>query len=78
MENLNQPMRRLLNLRSLKAKHDYFEVQNLETRTKRHENSHHWLPQINYKLPKSNKQFFSLLYSLKILYHISKFSLFFV
>ena len=27
---------------SLKEKHDYFEVPNLETKIKRHNNPHHW------------------------------------
>ena len=44
-ENLDLPVYLPSHLESLKEKHDYFEVSDLETKIQRHNNPHHWLQQ---------------------------------
>ena len=44
-ENLETPVYLPSHLESLKEKHEYFEVQDLETRISRHNYPHYWLQQ---------------------------------
>ena len=41
-ENLDTPIYRPSFLESLKEKHDYFEVSDLETKVRRHDKPHYW------------------------------------
>ena len=45
IENLDTPFYLPSHLESLKEKHDYFEVSDLETKIPRHDNPHYWLQQ---------------------------------
>ena len=65
-ENLDIPPYVPSHLESLKHKHDYFEVPDLETKIQRHDNPHHWLQQDILKTNASNKNFFKTLFSTKI------------
>ena len=44
-ENLDTPLDLPSHLESLKEKHEYFEVPDLETKVQRHDNPHYWLQQ---------------------------------
>ena len=41
-ENLETPVYLPSHIESLKEKHEYFEVQDLQTRISRHNNLHYW------------------------------------
>ena len=44
-ENLDTPLNLPSHLETLKEKHEYFEVPDLETKIQRHNNPHYWLQQ---------------------------------
>ena len=57
-ENLDTPLYLPSHLESLKEKHDYFEVSNLETKIQRHNNPHFWLQQDILQIKQFQYKFF--------------------
>ena len=57
-ENLETPVYLPTHLESLNEKHEYFEVQDLETRIPRHNNPHFWLQQDILQIKQFQYRFF--------------------
>ena len=57
-ENLEPPIYLPSHLESLKGKHEYFEIQDLETKTQRHRNPLYWLQQDILQIEKFQYRFF--------------------
>ena len=60
-EDLDTPLYLPSHLESLKEKHEYFEVPNLETELQRHNNHHHWLQQDIAQIKQFQYRFFELI-----------------
>ena len=70
-ENLHPPLYLPSHLESLKQKHEYFEVPDLETKIQLHNNPHYWFQQ-GYKSNNFKTDSSRTSYSMKIRYHKSK------
>ena len=57
-ENLDTPLYLPSHLESLKEKHDYFEVPDLETKIQLHDNPHYWLQQDVLQIKQLQYRFF--------------------
>ena len=57
-ENLDTPIYLPSHLESLKEKHEYFEVSDLETKISRHNNPHYWLQQNILQIKPFQNRFF--------------------
>ena len=71
-ENLDTPVYFPSHLESLKEKHEYFEVPDLETNISRHNNPHYWLQQDIGQIEQFQYRFCKTLYLMKIKYHKQK------
>ena len=58
MENLDTPLYLTSHLESLKEKHDYVEVPDLETKIQRHYNPYYWLQQDILQIEQFQYRFF--------------------